>query len=211
MLKVLHEGAETDDGDDTLAADRLTRGLHAKAYIVENGWDTTLYLGSANATNASLVAGTNVEILAELTGKRSRVGGIDSFLGDDGLREYLTEFEPPAEAPPLSAEEQAEKIVDAVRSELMLPESGFAVPLPTRMFGIYAYLQTAVSNSSRLSRSVSGPSLCLRSVQLTALLSPRRANPDSAMRDCLHYRLRRVRVDDGPMQPCGLFRAESTC
>ena len=120
MLKVLHEGAETDDGDDTLAADRLTRGLHAKAYIVENGWDTTLYLGSANATNASLVAGTNVEILAELTGKRSRVGGIDSFLGDDGLREYLTEFEPLAETPPLSIEEQAEKIIDAVRSELML-------------------------------------------------------------------------------------------
>jgi hypothetical protein len=119
-LKVLHEGAETDDGDDALAADRLTRGLHAKAYIVENGWDTTLYLGSANATNASLVAGTNVEILAELTGKRSRVGGIDSFLGDDGLREYLTEFEPPAEPPPLSVEEQAEKIIDAVRSELML-------------------------------------------------------------------------------------------
>jgi hypothetical protein len=119
-LKVLHEGAETDDGDDALAADHLTRGLHAKAYIVENGWDTTLYLGSANATNASMVAGANVEILAELTGKRSRVGGIDSFLGDHGLREYLTEFEPPPEPPQLSVEEQAEKIIDAVRSELML-------------------------------------------------------------------------------------------
>jgi len=117
-LKVLHEGAETDDGDDALAAERLTRGLHAKAYIAEIGWDTTLYLGSANATNASLVAGTNIEILAELTGKRSR--GIDSFLGDDGLREYLTEFEPPAVPPPLSVEEQAEKIIDGVRSELML-------------------------------------------------------------------------------------------
>jgi hypothetical protein len=119
-LRVLHEGAETDDGDDALAADRLTRGLHAKAYIVENGWDTTLYLGSANATNAALVAGTNVEILAELTGKRSRVGGIDSFLGDDGMREYLTDFEPPAEPPPLSDEENAEKIIDACRAELML-------------------------------------------------------------------------------------------
>jgi hypothetical protein len=119
-LKVLHESAETDDGADTPAADRLTCGLHAKAYIVENAWDTTLYLGSANATNASLVAGTNVEILAELTGKRSRVGGIDSFLGDDGLGEYLIEFVPPEEPPPPSAEEQAEKIIDAARSELML-------------------------------------------------------------------------------------------
>ncbi len=119
-IKVLHEATETDDGDDALAADRLTRGLHAKAYIVENGWDTTLYLGSANATNASLVAGTNVEILAELTGKRSRVGGIDSFLGDNGLREYLIDFDPPEEPPPLSVEEQAEKIIDAARADLML-------------------------------------------------------------------------------------------
>jgi hypothetical protein len=119
-LKVLHESAETEDGDDTPAADRATRGLHAKAYIVEDGWETTLYIGSANATNASLVAGTNVEILAELTGKRSRVGGIDSFLGDDGLCEYLTDFELPADPPPVSVEEQAEKIIDAARAELML-------------------------------------------------------------------------------------------
>ncbi|MGA1984522.1 MAG: phospholipase D family protein [Acidobacteriaceae bacterium] len=120
VLKVLHEATETDDGDDALAADRLTRGLHAKAYIAENGWDTTLYLGSANATNASLVAGSNVEILAALTGKRSRVGGIDSFLGEEGLGEYLTEFQPPEEPPPLSVEEQAEKIIDAARADLML-------------------------------------------------------------------------------------------
>lgn len=119
-LKVLHDGTETDDTDDAIAGDRLTRGLHAKAYIVEDGWDTTLYLGSANATNASLVAGTNVEVLAELTGKRSRVGGLDTFLGVDGLGEYLTDFEPPEEAPPLSIEEQAEKVIDAARADLML-------------------------------------------------------------------------------------------
>jgi hypothetical protein len=119
-LKVLHDGTETDDAEDAIAGDRLTRGLHAKAYIVEDGWDTTLYMGSANATNASLVAGTNVEILAELTGKRSRVGGIDTFLGVDGLGEYLTDFEPPEEVPPLSIEEQAEKIIDAARADLML-------------------------------------------------------------------------------------------
>jgi hypothetical protein len=66
------------------------------------------------------VAATNVEILAELTGKRSRVGGIDTFLGVDGLGEYLTDFEPPEEVPPLSIEEQAEKIIDAARADLML-------------------------------------------------------------------------------------------
>jgi hypothetical protein len=121
-LKVLHESAETEDGDDAPATEHLTRGLHAKAYIIEHGWETTLYVGSANATNASLVAGTNVEILVELTGKRSRVGGIDSFLGEDGLEEYLTEFKLPDEPPQPSVEEQAEKIIEEARAALMLAD-----------------------------------------------------------------------------------------
>jgi len=119
-LRVLHESAETEDGEDTPAADHFTRGLHAKAYIAEDGWETTLYLGSANATNASLMLGANIEILAELTGKRSRVGGIDSFLGEDGLQEYLVEFQPPDEPATPAIDEQAEEIIDAVRAELML-------------------------------------------------------------------------------------------
>lgn len=118
-LMTLHESAETADGDDVAATERLARGLHAKAYIAEDGWDTVLYLGSANATYASLIAGSNVEILAELRGKRSRVGGIDSFLGDSGLGEYLTEYEAPEEPPPLSPDEQAELLIDKARGELM--------------------------------------------------------------------------------------------
>ncbi len=119
-VKVLHESAETDDGDDDDAttANNLARGLHAKAYIVENGWKTTLYLGSANATAPSLISGANVEILAELTGYRSAVGGIDTLLGDDGLQEYLIDFVPPPEPPPPSEEQQAEEIIDSVRSAL---------------------------------------------------------------------------------------------
>lgn len=117
-IKVLHESAETDDGDDSVAAERLTQGLHAKAYIVEDGWKTTLYLGSANATVPSLISGANVEILAELTGYKSAVGGIDALLGDDGLQEYLIDFVPPPEPPPPSQEEQAEEIIDSVRSAL---------------------------------------------------------------------------------------------
>jgi len=118
-LTTLHESAETADGDDTVASDRLAHGLHAKAYIAEDGWDTILYLGSANATYSSLIAGANVEILAELKGKRSRVGGIDSFFGEDGIGEYVSEYEPPGEPPPLSVEEQAEALMDKARAELM--------------------------------------------------------------------------------------------
>ena len=76
----------------------LTQGLHAKAYIIEDGWKTTLYLGSANATSPSLMSGANVEILAELTGYKSAVGGIDALLGDDGLQEYLIDYVSPDEA-----------------------------------------------------------------------------------------------------------------
>ena len=118
-LTTLHEGAETADGDDVVASDRLAHGLHAKAYIAEDGWDTILYLGSANATYSSLIAGANVEILAELRGKRSRVGGIDSFFGEDGIGEYVSDYEPPEEPPPLSLEEQAEVLIDKARAELM--------------------------------------------------------------------------------------------
>jgi hypothetical protein len=116
--KALDENAETDDGDDADSADRLARGLHAKAYIAEDGWKTTLYVGSANATSASLVSGANVEILVELTGYKSAVGGIDSLLGDDGLQEYLVDFVLPAEPPPLSPEERAEEVIDVLRKAL---------------------------------------------------------------------------------------------
>ncbi len=117
-VKVLHESAETDDGDDAVAAEHQTQGLHAKAYIIEDGWKTTLYLGSANATTPSLMSGANVEILAELTGYKSAVGGIDALLGDDGLQEYLIDYVPPDEVPPPSVEEQAEEIIDSVRLAL---------------------------------------------------------------------------------------------
>ena len=121
-VKVLHESAETDDGDDSVAAEHQTQGLHAKAYIIEDGWKTTLYLGSANATAPSLMSGANVEILAELTGYKSAVGGIDAMLGDDGLQEYLIDYVPPDKVPPPSVEEQAEEIIDLVRLALTQAE-----------------------------------------------------------------------------------------
>ncbi len=75
-------------------------GLHAKAYIFEEGWDTRIVMGSANATNAALVYGTNYEILVSLKGKRSRIGSIEEILesqpeeNDGGvLGQYLIPFE----------------------------------------------------------------------------------------------------------------------
>ncbi len=93
---VLDDAAETEDGEEAEeATDRDTLGLHAKAFIFERGWDTHLVMGSANATNAAIMASKNVEVLVELVGKRSRVGGIDKLLDTDGLGEVLVEFVPP--------------------------------------------------------------------------------------------------------------------
>ena len=53
-------------------------GLHAKAYIVDHGWDSSIFTGSANATHAAFHL--NVEFLTELRGKRSFCG-VDAVLG----------------------------------------------------------------------------------------------------------------------------------
>lgn len=74
------ESAETEDGEDLSQESEILKGLHAKAYIGQNGWDTTITMGSANATTAALVDGRNVELLVALTGKTSKVGGRQDLL-----------------------------------------------------------------------------------------------------------------------------------
>jgi len=113
----LSEAAETEDGEEDV--DRDTLGLHAKAYILQNGWYTTLFVGSANATSEALLAGGNVEVLAELTGKKSRVGGIDDLLGPDGLGPVVVSYQRPDEMPVQDAEEiEAQKALDEGRKTL---------------------------------------------------------------------------------------------
>lgn len=66
------EGAD-HEVDDT---PRLN-GLHAKLYVVDDGWNARIFTGSANATEAAFTR--NVEFLVELVGKKSRCG-IDALL-----------------------------------------------------------------------------------------------------------------------------------
>lgn len=87
---ILHEAAETEDGEENSAPDGAdTNGLHAKVYLFERGERLELAIGSANATNAALIAASNIEILAQLRGPTKGVGGIDSVLGSEGLGEVL--------------------------------------------------------------------------------------------------------------------------
>ena len=81
--------------DDEVAdsGERVASGLHAKCYVVENGWKASIFTGSANATRAGFSA--NVEFLAELEGPR-RLFGIDALLareeGSTRLIDLLVEL-----------------------------------------------------------------------------------------------------------------------
>ncbi len=93
-------------------------GLHAKIFITENADETTITLGSGNATSAGLaVSGMrNIEVFATLRGKTATVGGIgldsEGILGHDGLRPLLADWSPRS----LSEEEVDEaRFEDAVR------------------------------------------------------------------------------------------------
>ena len=116
---ILDEAAETDDGEDQEGIDRDTLGLHAKAYIFQQGWNTHLFMGSANATSTALQLSENIEIMVELVGKRSQVGGIDDMLSPNGLGELLIEYqEPESPKPPDPIRRAAEKALERARGEL---------------------------------------------------------------------------------------------
>ncbi|WP_139559806.1 phospholipase D family protein [Methylotetracoccus oryzae] len=89
---VLDDAAETEDGEEPETPHAI--GLHAKAIVLRRGWYTHLFLGSANATSAAMVQGLNVEIMAELSGRRSQVGHIDDLLSTDGFGGLLADFSP---------------------------------------------------------------------------------------------------------------------
>ena len=111
---MLDDAAEAEEGEELLERDTL--GLHAKAYVLEKGWNTILYVGSANATGAALVQRSNTEILVELSGKRSRIGGVDSLLGENGLGPVLSEHVPSQE--PEASEDHVQRSLEQVRNSL---------------------------------------------------------------------------------------------
>lgn len=94
-LLVLAEPASADpEGEDEL--ENRLRGLHAKLYVATKRSTTNLWIGSANATNAGLLDGRNVEILVQLRTKGT-ARPIDDFLGDDGMGPLLEPFDPKTE------------------------------------------------------------------------------------------------------------------
>ena len=59
-VSVMDEFAETEDGEGDDSDDDAAHplgGLHAKAFVQENGWDTAITIGSGNATRPALLTG----------------------------------------------------------------------------------------------------------------------------------------------------------
>lgn len=115
-VSVLDEMAATEDGEETDTT--ALQGLHAKAFIAELGWDTAITVGSGNATRPALLSGSNVEVFATLTGKRSRVGSVDEILGAKGFGRLTRPFVPDELVAVDTGLRAAEARLDAARRDI---------------------------------------------------------------------------------------------
>jgi hypothetical protein len=78
----------------------------------------TATLGSGNATQPAFLSGSNVELFATLTGKRSRVGSVEEILGEKGFGRLTRPFVPDEFAAAGLVQRAAEARLDAARHEL---------------------------------------------------------------------------------------------
>ena len=88
---------ESEDTEESLPP---LAGLHAKVYVIDDGWKARVGIGSANTTEAALGdPPRNVEFMVELVGSKSKFG-IDALLappsqGEGGtFRSLIEEFDP---------------------------------------------------------------------------------------------------------------------
>ena len=109
-------GTSDDPGTD---AEARPSGLHAKMIAVEHGWHVTWSVGSANLTGAAFT-GSNVEMMASVTGKKGGASGsgIPHFL-DGGFRKLCVPYrrgEQDAEDPQVI---EARERLEAARNALV--------------------------------------------------------------------------------------------
>ncbi len=113
--RYFHQPARDDDDNDDLLS-----GLHAKLFIADQGYEATVWTGSANATAAAF--NQNVEFLVELQGKKSRLG-ITKLLerqqGVPNLVDMLIPFEPDESALEQTVAQLLEKAVGSLRHRMV--------------------------------------------------------------------------------------------
>jgi hypothetical protein len=67
----------TNDDVSTIERGEVLDGLHAKLFVIDHGWDASVFSGSFNATVYAFKH--NIEFMIELVGRKSRFG-VDQFL-----------------------------------------------------------------------------------------------------------------------------------
>ncbi len=111
---------ETDDDGPILERGEVLDGLHAKLFVVDHGWETSVFSGSFNATRHALEH--NVEFMVELVGKKSRFG-VSQFLrsvkGETNFADLLQRYDLDIESPPPNpATRQLDELVQATKRAL---------------------------------------------------------------------------------------------
>lgn len=94
----------------------ILTGLHAKLYVVEQGWDARLFIGSANATDAAF--GGNTELLVELSGRRKSLG-VDTMVAPDA--EFRRILEPYNRQPPVERDDDQRRLENLLRDAAARP------------------------------------------------------------------------------------------
>lgn len=106
---------ESDDDLPTLERNEVLEGLHAKLFVIDRGWDSSVFSGSFNATVHALEH--NVEFMVELVGKKSQFG-VDTFLrqvkGETLFADLLQEYD--RSIPHLPADAITQQLDDLIHS-----------------------------------------------------------------------------------------------
>ena len=97
-------------------------GLHAKLLAIEHGWDVTWWVGSANLSHAGW-HGANVEVMAEVTGRRGRENGqagegIGRFF-ESGFRDLCQPYSRSESTPETEAVVAARDALRLARKEVL--------------------------------------------------------------------------------------------
>lgn len=125
---VISSAADLDDPDANVLApehDRL-HGLHAKLYVVERNRGASVFIGSANATDAAFTG--NVEVLVELRGGATKLG-VDRFLDPvSGFGQLLESYQPAEGTPDDPLEDLRWQAVNALRAIAAIPLSATVIP-----------------------------------------------------------------------------------
>jgi len=84
---------QVDSAEDIDELPGRQQGLHAKLFVGRKAWNTHVFIGSANATTAALLAGQNVEFMVELIGRHSRVGKPSTWISEVGIGDVLSSYQ----------------------------------------------------------------------------------------------------------------------